>query len=103
MLYELASEVVQIRFDVPQHVFAGDFFKADAATSRQVWKTRLKFTDDVETIPPKKSLEFAVDSIAFVEMPNEIENSEAFLARVQAQAAPELLEEYRQAIGGSEE
>ena len=103
MLDELGTEVVEIRFDVPKHMFAGDFFKADAATGREVWKTRLDFANDIEAVLAEECFEFAVDPIAFVEMPNEIQNSEAFLAWVQAQASPELLEKNRQAIRGPEE
>jgi hypothetical protein len=100
---ELGTEVVEIRFDVPKHMFAGYLFKADAATGREMRKTRLEFANDIEAVLAEECFEFAIDTIAFVELPNEIQNSEAFLAWVQAQASPELLEKNRQAIRGPEE
>lgn len=45
-----------------------------------MWKTRLGFSNDIETVLAEKCFEFSVNTIAFVEMPNEIQNSKAFLA-----------------------
>ena len=103
MLDELGAEVVEVRLDIPQHMLAGDFFKSNAATGRQVGKPGFQFAENVEAVFAEERLEFAVDAIPFVEVPDEIQNGEAFLARMQTQAAAELLEKYRQAVRGPEE
>jgi hypothetical protein len=83
-------------------MLAGDLFEADAATCGQVRESGFEFADDIEAFLAEEDLELSIDAVAIVEVANEVENREAVLSRMETQAAAELLEKDREAVGGAQ-
>ena len=99
-LYSQASEVLP---DVLQHVLPGEAVELNGATGREVGEIQLHFLVDGEAVPGEERFQFGVDPVAAVGLADEVEHGETILARCMAQAAPELLQEDGQALGGAEE
>ena len=70
----MSAKVGEIRFDVLHHILAGNVLEADAAAGWQMRESRLEFAEDVEAVFAEKCLELAVDAVAFVQMPDKIQN-----------------------------
>ncbi len=99
----LHGQAAQVLPDVLQHVLPGEAVELNGATGREVGEILLHFLVDGKAVPGEERFQFGIDPVATVGLADEVEYGEAVLARCMAQAAPELLEEDGQALGGAEE
>ena len=68
----LICQIAQVFADVREDVFTCDAVELDAAAGGHVRKISLDFSENVEPLLRKKSLELSINSIAAVRLPDEV-------------------------------